>query len=106
MTEAFKVLRYELIADDGSGRRLIQFALPGREFETAEVLEAERLIEREFTDGEWTGTKVLAPRDTRVIIWQININDQDQVHGRRPHFPEVKRLWSFFDEQAPIAGNA
>ena len=26
--EAFKVVRYELIADDGSGRRLIQFALP------------------------------------------------------------------------------
>jgi hypothetical protein len=26
MTEAFKVLCYELIADDGSGRRLIQFA--------------------------------------------------------------------------------
>ena len=58
MTEAFKVLRYELIADDGSGRRLIQFTLPGREFETAEALEAERLIEREFADGKWTATKV------------------------------------------------
>jgi hypothetical protein len=48
MTEAFKVLRHELIADDGSGRRLIQFTLPGREFETAEGLEAEGLIKREF----------------------------------------------------------
>jgi hypothetical protein len=57
MSEAFKVLRYELIADDGSGRRLIQFALPGREFETAQVLKAERLIKRAFTDGEWTATK-------------------------------------------------
>jgi hypothetical protein len=106
MTEAFKVLRYELFADDGSGRRLIQFALPGREFETAEALEAERLIEREFTDGEWTATKLFAPRDLRVIIWQININEQDLVHGTRLHFPEVKRYWSFFDEKAPIAGNA
>jgi hypothetical protein len=35
MTEAFKVLRYELIADDGSGRRLIQFTLPGREFDVS-----------------------------------------------------------------------
>ena len=106
MTEAFKVLRYELFADDGSGRRLIQFALPGREFETTEVLEAERLIECEFTDGKWTATKVFAPRDLRVIIWQINTNEQDQVHGRRLHFPEVQRYWSFFDEKAPIVGNA
>ncbi|MGA8613721.1 MAG: hypothetical protein WB760_19020 [Xanthobacteraceae bacterium] len=106
MTEAFKVLRYELFADDGSGRRLIQFALPGREFETAEVLEAERLIECEFTDGNWTATKVFAPRDLRVIIWQININEQDLVHGRRLHFPEVQRYWSFFDEKAPVLGNA
>jgi hypothetical protein len=83
ITEAFKVLRYELIADDGSGSRLIRFALPGREFETAEVLEAERLIKREFTDGKSTATKVLASRDTRVIIWQINTNEQDQVHGGR-----------------------
>jgi hypothetical protein len=106
MTEAFKVLRYELIADDGSGRRLIQFTLPGREFETAEALEAERLIEREFADGKWTATKVFAPRDLRVIIWQININERDLVDGRRPHFPEVRRYWSFFDEKAPIVGNA
>jgi hypothetical protein len=106
MTEAFKVLRYELFADDFSGRRLIQFALPGREFETAEALEAEGLIKREFTHGEWTETKVPSPRDRRVIIWQINTNEQDQVLGRRLHFPEVKRLWSFFDEKAPIAGNA
>jgi hypothetical protein len=88
MTEAFKVLRYELIADDGSDRRVIQFALPGREFETAEVLEA------------------FAPRDLRVIIWQININERDLVDGRRPHFPEVQRCWSFFDEKVPIVGNA
>jgi hypothetical protein len=106
MTEAFKVLRYELIADDGSGRRLIQFALPGREFETAEMLEAERLIECEFTDGKWTATKVFAPHDLRVIIWQINMNEQDLVHGRRVHFPEVQRYWSFFDEKAPVVGNA
>jgi hypothetical protein len=106
MTEAFKVLRYELIADDGSGRRLIQFTLPGREFETAEGLEAERLIKREFTHGEWTATKVLAPRNLRVIIWQININERDLVDGKRPHFPEVQCYWSFFDEKAPIVGNA
>jgi hypothetical protein len=67
MTTAFKVLRYELFSDDGSGRRLIQFALPGREFETAEALEAEGLIKREFMHGEWTATKMLAPRDTRVM---------------------------------------
>jgi hypothetical protein len=106
MTEAFKVLRYELFADDGSDRRLIQFTLPGREFETAEVLEAERLIEREFTDGKWTATKVFAPHDLRVIIWQINTNERDLVDGTRLHFPEVKRYWSFFDEHAPITGNA
>jgi hypothetical protein len=91
MTEAFKVLCYELTADDGSDRRLIQFALPGREFETAEALEAEGLIKREFTDGECTATKVFAPRDLRVIIWQININERDLVDGRRLHFPEVQR---------------
>ena len=106
MTDAFKVLRYELIADDGSDRRLIQFAPPGREFEAAEVLEAEGLIKRDSTDGEWTATKVFAPRDLRVIIWQININERDLVDGRRPHFPEVQRYWSFFDEKAPIVGNA
>jgi hypothetical protein len=82
MTEAFKVLRYELIADDGSGGRLIQLALPGREFETAEALQAEGLIKREFRDGKWTAKKVLAPRDTRVIIWQINTNKQAQTHCR------------------------
>jgi hypothetical protein len=82
ITEAFKVLRYELIADDGSGRRLIQFAIPGREFETAEALEAEGLIKREFRHGKWTATKVLAPRDKRVIIWQINTNKQAQTHCR------------------------
>jgi len=107
MTEAFKVVRYELIANDRSGRRLLQFTLPGRDFETAEAFEAEGSIKREFTHGEWTATKVLAPHDTRVIIWQINTNEQDQVHGRGLHFPEVKRLWSsFLDEHAPMAGNA
>jgi hypothetical protein len=59
MTEAFKVLRYELIADDGSGGRLIQLALPGREFETAEALQAEGLIKREFRDGKWTRRRCL-----------------------------------------------
>jgi hypothetical protein len=73
MTEAFKVLRYKLIADDGSGRRLIQFALPGREFETTEALEAESLIKREFMRGERTAPKV--PRDTRVATWKIDANE-------------------------------
>ena len=40
VTDAFKVLRHKLIADDDSGHRLIQFILPGRDFETAEALEA------------------------------------------------------------------
>ena len=80
--------------------------LPGREFETAEGLEAEGLIRREFTHGEWAATKVFAPRDLRVIIWQININEGNLVDGRRPHFPAVKRFWSFLDEWAPTAGSA
>jgi hypothetical protein len=74
MTEAFKVLRYELIADDGSGRRLIQFALPGREFETTEALDAEGFIKREFMSGERTAPKV--PRDTRHAGHHLE-------HGRR-----------------------
>jgi hypothetical protein len=85
---------------------LIQFTLPGREFETAEVLETERLIECEFADAEWTATKVFAPLALRIIIWQIDINERDLVDGRRPHFPEVQRCWSFFDEKVPIVGNA
>ena len=57
MTEAFKVLLYKLIADDGSGRHLIKLALPGREFETPEALEAEGLIKRQLTHGGVDGDK-------------------------------------------------
>lgn len=48
MSQSEKVLRYDLPATDGSGRRLVQYALPGSDFETAESLEADGLIEREF----------------------------------------------------------
>jgi hypothetical protein len=40
MSQSEKVLRYDLTATDGSGRRLVQYALPGSDFETAESLEA------------------------------------------------------------------
>jgi hypothetical protein len=39
MNKLEKVLRYYLTATDGSGRHLIQYALPGCDFETAESLE-------------------------------------------------------------------
>jgi len=35
---------------------LVQYALPGSDFETAEALETDGLIKREFKDGEWTTT--------------------------------------------------
>ena len=60
-----RVLRYDLTATDGSGRLLVQYALPGRDFETAEALETNGLIEREFTAGEWTITGPRAGRHAR-----------------------------------------
>ena len=36
MSQSEKVLRYDLTATDASGRRLVQYALPGSDFETAE----------------------------------------------------------------------
>jgi hypothetical protein len=39
----------DLTATDGSGRCLVQYALPGCDFETTEALEADGLIKREFT---------------------------------------------------------
>src|SRR5665811_1585069 len=92
MSQSEKVLRYDPTATDGSGRRLVQYALPGSDFETAESLEADGLIEREFTNGEWTTTRVFAPDDIRVAVWQFNVNEQDRVHGRPLHFPNVKKL--------------
>ena len=106
MTKSEKVLRYDLIADDGSGRLLIQCALPGRDFETAEELESDGLIKREFTNGKWITTKVFAPDDMRVVVWQFNINEQDRVHGRPEHFPDVTRRWFYFDETTATAGSA
>jgi hypothetical protein len=61
--------------------------LPGREFETAEGLEAEGLIRREFTHGEWAATKVLAPRDLRVIIWQIKHKRRESSRRQASAFP-------------------
>jgi hypothetical protein len=71
MNTSEKVLRYDLTATDGSGRRLVQYALPGCDFETAEALEADGLIKLEFTNDEWTTTKVFAPDDIRVVVWQF-----------------------------------
>ncbi len=99
-------MRYDLTATDGSGRRLVQYALPGRDFEMAEALETEGLIEREFTAGEWTTTRILAPDDMRVVVWQFNVNEQDRVDGRPPHFPDVTKRWFYFDETTATAGSA
>jgi hypothetical protein len=106
MTEWNKVLRYNLTATDGSGRHLIQYALPGCDFETAESLETDGLIKREFTNGKWTTTKIFAPNDMRVVLWQFNVNELDRVDGRSLHFPEVKDRWLYFDEMTPTAGSA
>jgi len=106
MSQSEKVLRYDLTATDGSGRRLVQYALPGSDFETAESLEADGLIEREFTNGEWTTTRVFAPDDIRVAVWQFNVNEQDRVHGRPLHFPNVKKRWFYFDESTVTVGRA
>ena len=64
----------------------------------AEALETDGLIKREFKDGEWTMTRVLAPDDIRVVVWQFNVNEQDRVHGRPLHFPNVTKRWFYFDE--------
>jgi hypothetical protein len=87
MNTSERVLRYDLTAPDGSGRQLAQYALPGRDFETAEALETDGLIKREFMAGEWTTTRIRAPDDMRVVVWQFNDNEQDRVHGRPLHFP-------------------
>lgn len=86
--------------------RLVQYALPGSDFETAESLEADGLIKREFTNGEWTTTRLFAPDDMRVIVWQFNVNEQDRVHGRPPHFPNVTKRWIYFDESTVTVGRA
>ncbi len=106
MTEWNKVLRYDLTATDGSGRHLIQYALPGCDFETAESLEADALIKREFMNGRWTTTKIFAPKDMRVVLWQFNVNELDRADGRPLHFPEVKNRWFYFDAETPTAGSA
>ena len=106
MTTSEKVLRYDLTADDGSGRLLFQYALPGRDFETAEQLESDGLIERRFINGKWTTTKVFAPDDMRVVVWQFNVNEQDRVHGRAVHFPDVTKRWVYFGEMTATAGSA
>ena len=108
MNTSERVLRYDLTATDGSGRRLVQYALPGRDFETAEALETDGLIKREFKDGEWTMTRVLAPDDIRVVVWQFNVNEQDRVHGRplHLHFPNVTKRWFYFDETTATVGSA
>ena len=106
MNKAEKVLRYDLTATDGSGRHLTQYALPGRDFETAESLETDGLIKREFTDGKWTTTKVFTPDDLRVVVWQFNVNERDRVDGRPPHFPRVKERWFYFDEKTATLGSA
>lgn len=101
-----RVLRHDLTATDGSGRRLVQYALPGSDFETAESLEADGLIKREFTNDEWTTTRVFAPDDIRVVVWQFNVNEQDRVRGRPLHFPDVKKRWFYFDESTVTVGRA
>ena len=106
MSQSEKVLRYDLTATDGSGRRLVQYALPESDFETSESLEADGLIEREFTNGEWTTTRVFAPDDIRVAVWQFNVNEQDRVHSRPLHFPNVKKRWFYFDESTVTVGRA
>jgi hypothetical protein len=106
MNKLEKVLRYDLAATDGSGRHLIQYALPGCDFETAESLETDGLIQREFTDGKWTTTKVFAPDDMRVVVWQFNVNEQDRVHCRPLHFPGVKKRCFYFDETTATLGSA
>jgi hypothetical protein len=106
MSKSGKVLRYDLTATDGSGRRLVQYALHGSDFETAESLEADGLIEREFTNGEWTATRLFAPDDMRVVVWQFNVNEQDRVHGRALHFPNVKTRWVYFNESTVTVGRA
>jgi hypothetical protein len=106
MNTSERVLRYDLTATDGSGRRLVQYALPGSDFETAEALETDGLIKREFKDGEWTTTRVLAPDDIRVVVWQFNVNEQDRVHGRPLHFPDVTKRWFYFDETTATVGSA
>jgi|SRR5208282_6453964 len=106
MSKSGKVLRYDLTATDGSGRRLVQYALPGSDFETAESLETDGLIKLEFTNGEWTTTRVFAPDDMRVVVWQFNVNEQDRVHGKPLHFPNVKKRWFYFDESTVTVGRA
>jgi hypothetical protein len=106
MNTSEKVLRYNLTATDGSGCNLVQYALPGCDFETAEALETDGLIKREFKDGEWTTTRVFAPDDIRVVVWQFNVNEQDRVHGRTLHFPDVKKRWFYFDESTVTVGRA
>ena len=106
MNTSEKVLRYNLTATDGSGCNLVQYALPGCDFETAEALETDGLIKREFKDGEWTTTRVFAPDDIRVVVWQFNVNEQDRVHGRPLHFPDVTKRWFYFDETTATVGCA
>jgi hypothetical protein len=105
MNKPKRVLRYDLTATDGSGRCLVQYALPGCDFETTEPLEADGLIKREFTNDKWTTTRVFAPDDMRVVVWQFNVNEQDRVHGRPLHFPGVKKRWFCFDETTATVGS-
>jgi hypothetical protein len=48
MNTSERVLRYDLTATDGSDRLSVQYALPGRDFETAEALETDGLTRSLF----------------------------------------------------------
>ena len=71
---------------DGSTRYCVQ----GQEPDTAETLEADGLIEREFDRrGRHVATVVLDPDNLRVIAWQMSVNELCRAHGRAPIFHDL-----------------
>ena len=49
----------------------------------------------------------VSPKDLiRVVVWQFNVNEQDRVHGRPLHFPNVTKRWFYFDETTATVGSA
>jgi hypothetical protein len=67
----------------------IKYCVPGREPDTAESLEADRLIKREFNKrGRWIDTLVLDPDNLRVLAWMIGIKFV-RSQGAPEMFPDL-----------------
>ena len=66
-----------------------KYSVLGREPDTADTLEADGLIKREFENGKHVATIVIEPDNLRVIAWQVGINEYCRAIGKPPIFHDL-----------------